>query len=377
MITAIIAAAGAGTRAGLADNKIFYELDGLPVICRTLSAFSGCAEVGEILVSCRKEDEERLAPLLRPFGARAVTGGETRFESVYRALKIARGEIVLVHDGARPFVSGETIAACIASVKQYGSGVCAVPAADTAAISRNGEIVNVPDRETVFMLQTPQGFLREELLGAYEKARAEGNCAFTDDSGVYARYVRPPRLCLGDRKNKKLTYREDFPPRGRVGFGVDTHAFYAEGEGAPFVNFITLGGVRIPSVKILKAHSDGDVLLHALMDALLSAAGLRDIGYYFPDTDEAYAGANSAELLKEVLERVRARGLAPYNVSISVLAEVPRLSPYIEGIKQNLSELLNVPAESIGVAAGTNEMLGYVGEGKGITCYAYVGIQEV
>lgn len=376
MITVIIAAAGSGARAGLAENKIFYELDGLPVICRTLSAFSETEGAEEILVACRKEDETRLAPLLRPFGARAVTGGETRFESVYNALKEAHGEIVLIHDGARPFVTKQAVSACIESVKRYGSGICAVPASDTVAVAENGAIESVPDRKNVYCLQTPQGFWREELLTAYERARAEHNTAFTDDSGVYGCYVRPPRLAEGDRNNIKLTYPEDFPPHGRVGFGADTHAFYTSDEGVPLVGFITLGGVRVPSDKILKAHSDGDVLVHALMDALLSSAGLRDIGFYFPDTDDRYAGADSTELLKEVLARVRGRGLVPYNVSISVLAETPRLSPYIDKIRQNLASLLELPEERIGVSAGTNEKLGYVGEGKGITVYAYVKVHE-
>ena len=376
MITAVIAAAGSGARTKLADNKIFYELDGLPVICRTISAFSETENVEEILVACRKEDEERLAPLLRPFGARTVTGGETRFESVYNALKEARGEIVLIHDGARPFVTQQTISACVESVKKYGSGICAVPASDTVAVAENGAVKTVPDRKSVYCLQTPQGFLREELLCAYERARAEHTYDFTDDSGVYGRYIRPPRLSEGDRSNIKLTYPEDFPPHGRVGFGVDTHAFYSSDEGVPLVNFITLGGIRIPSEKILKAHSDGDVLVHALMDALLSAAGLRDIGYYFPDTDKKYAGADSTELLKEALARVRGRGLIPYNVSISVLAETPRLSPHIDRIKQNLSSLLSSPEERVAVAAGTNEKLGYVGEKRGITVYAYVKVHE-
>lgn len=376
MITAVIAAAGSGARTKLADNKIFYELDGLPVICRTISAFSETENLEEILVACRKEDEERLAPLLRPFGARTVTGGETRFESVYNALKEARGEIVLIHDGARPFVTQQTISACVESVKKYGSGICAVPASDTVAIAENGAVKTVPDRKSVYCLQTPQGFLREELLCAYERARAEHRYDFTDDSGVYGRYIRPPRLSEGDRSNIKLTYPEDFPPHGRVGFGVDTHAFYSSDEGVPLVNFITLGGIRIPSEKILKAHSDGDVLTHALMDALLSAAGLRDIGHYFPDTDKKYAGADSTELLKEALARVRGRGLIPYNVSISVLAETPRLSPHVDRIKQNLSSLLSIPEERVAVAAGTNEKLGYVGEKRGITVYAYVKVQE-
>ena len=151
---------------------------------------------------------------------------------------------------------------------------------------------------------------------------------------------------------------------------MDTHAF-TEGD------HIVLGGVSIPHTHALAAHSDGDVLVHALMDALLGAAGLRDIGYYFPDTDARYAGADSMKLLAEVLRLVRERGFAPVNVSISVLAERPRLSGYIEAMQQNLADVLKIPVHAVGIAAGTNEHLGYVGEEKGITCYATVLCSQI
>ncbi len=367
MISAILCAAGKGERTGFCENKILHSLNGLPVLCYSLTAFSR-EEIGEILVVCRKEDEEKIKLLLSPFPkARTVTGGETRSESVYHALQAAKGETVLIHDAARPFVTQKIISDCIASVKQYGSGVCALPATDTVVLAQNGEILSSPARENVFTVQTPQGFETQPLLRAYEQARAEQR-AFTDDSGVYSAYVAPPRLFIGDRANKKLTFAEDFLPFDRVGLGIDTHAFAPEGCG----NSITLGGIKIPSRSALLAHSDGDVLVHALMDALLSAAGLRDIGFYFPDTDEKYAGADSMELLKEVLRLVENEGFLPHNVSISVLAERPRLSPYIEDMKQTLAAALSLPISAVGIAAGTNEKLGYVGEGKGITVYATV-----
>lgn len=369
MISAIVCAAGKGTRAGFRENKVLRELDGMPVLCRSLSAFAQ-AEIDEILVACAEEDEARILPLL-PERARCVRGGDTRAQSVYNALLKAQGEIVLVHDGARPFLTPKIIADCIASVRQYGSGVCALPVTDTVVLAENGSVQSTLPREQVYAVQTPQGFYRDRLLGAYEKAFAEHR-EFTDESGVYARYVTPPRIFTGERSNRKLTYAEDFAPAERVGFGTDTHAFYAEGEGAPLINFITLGGVRIPSEKILKAHSDGDVLVHALMDALLSAAGLRDIGYYFPDTDEKYRGADSMELLAETTDKLKSAGYAVKNISVSVLAETPRLSPYIQAMRENLARALSIPRDAIGIAAGTNEKLGYVGEKKGITVYATV-----
>lgn len=373
MITAIIVAAGSGTRAGFQGNKVLEEMNGLPVLAYSLSAFS---DADELIVVCRKEDESRVKKLLSPFPhATTCPGGATRAESVYNGLKKAAGEIVLVHDAARPFVTKKIIRDCIESVKKFGSGVCALPATDTTVLSEDGKIVMVPPRQSVYTVQTPQGFYRNELLSAYERAFEEG-ALFTDESGVYGAYVKPPCIFIGERGNRKLTYPEDFAPCERVGFGVDTHAFYTENEGAPFVNFITLAGVRIPSDKILKAHSDGDVLIHALMDAFLAAAGLRDIGYYFPDTDPQYKGAFSMELLQHVLVLVKESGLAPKNVSISVLAETPRLSPFIEAMKESLSDALGLPEDAIGIAAGTNEKLGYIGEKKGITCYATVLLKE-
>ncbi len=369
-MTVIICAAGKGERTGFNENKILRELNGLPILSYSLSAFAPF--VDEILVTVTEKDEERINALLSPFpNARIVRGGNTRSESVYHALKEARSDIVLVHDAARPFVTEQIIRDCIDSVKNYGSGVCALPATDTVVFTRANQILSVPDRGTIYTVQTPQGFETKKLLAAYEQAIQAQN-TFTDESGVYAAFIEPPRLFVGDVKNKKLTFAEDFSITERVGFGVDTHAFYSEKEGAPLIGFITLGGARIPSERALKAHSDGDVLVHALMDALLSAAGLRDIGYYFPDTDEKYRGADSMELLAEVMRLVKEQQLKPRNVSISILAEKPRLSPYIEPMKSSLAEVLSLPLSQIGIAAGTNEKLGYIGEGKGITVYAMV-----
>lgn len=370
MIAAIICAAGKGERAGFSQNKILQELNGMPVLCYSLSAFAQCKEIKEIIVVCREEDEKQILPLLRPYqNVRTVHGGATRTQSVYFALNAVKGDIVLVHDAARPFVTQKIISGCIESVKKYGSGICLVSAVNTVAIVKDGKIDQSPARKTVFELQTPQGFYKEKLLECYEKAYEQNaEDEFTDDSGIYARYAEPPKICEGDRRNIKLTYLEDFQPAERVGFGVDTHAFYAEGESAPFINFIILGGIHVPSEKILKAHSDGDVLVHALMDALLSAKGLRDIGYYFPDTDEKYKGANSMELLGEVIQMTG----KPKNVSISILAETPRLAPYIGEMKKSLSSALGLSPSAIGIAAGTNEKLGYVGEKKGITVCATV-----
>ncbi len=367
-VTAIVCAAGKGERAGFSENKLLQKIGGKTVLERTLSAFDFPA-VKEILVTASEEDFAKIAALCARFPrARAISGGVARFDSVYNALREAKNEVVLVHDGARPFVALQDILGCIASVLEYGSGVCAVPCVDTVALAdETGRIVEVPPRERAFSVQTPQGFYTKELLSAYEKAAKDKKRTYTDDSSVYAAFIAPPRICAGARGNKKLTFREDFEDSfARIGFGVDTHAFGREQD------YILLAGVKIPSGSGLKAHSDGDVLAHAVMDAMLSAAGLKDIGHYFPDSDEKWRNADSMKMLEEVKRLVADKGFAVKNLSAAIQAERPRLAAYIDGIRNSLATALRLDPSAVGISAGTNEGLGYIGEGRGITVTAEV-----
>ena len=371
-VCAIVCAAGKGERAGFSKNKLLVPVGGRTVLERTVSAFD-FPGIEEILVTASEEDREEISRLFAGFPkVRVVSGGATRTQSVFRALGENRCDIVLVHDGARPFVSRRCIENCIRSVKTFGSGICAVPSVDTVALAdENGAIASVPPRNRAYSVQTPQGFFAEELLGAYRKALAGGG-EYTDDSSVYAAFVSPPRLCEGSRDNKKLTYPEDFSDGfARTGIGIDTHAF-----GKP-QDFILLAGVKIPSDSGLVAHSDGDVLVHAVMDAMLSAAGLKDIGHYFPDTDERWSGADSMNLLAEVRRKILAEGFAVKNLSVAVLAEKPRLAKYIDAMRLSLADALGLDPAAVGISAGTNEGLGYVGEGKGITVYADVLLKSL
>lgn len=374
-VCALICAGGKGTRAGFNKNKLLKDVLGIPVLERTIAAFAA-AGISEIVVAAAREDFPEIAPLCRKYGATLCEGGATRFLSVYSGLqqaKKAKSEIVLIHDGARPFVSAETVAACIQSVKTYKSGVCAVPATDTlAAANENGEIESYPVRAKTYRIQTPQGFYLAEIRAAYEQAIQNGETDFTDDSSVYAKYIRAPKLCAGEEKNIKLTYAEDFRKAfARVGIGVDTHAF------GRAQNYIVLGGVQVPSESGMIAHSDGDVLCHAVMDALLSAAGLKDIGHYFPDTSAEWENADSMKMLAKVLSLVRGQGFRPVNLSAAIQAEKPRLAKYIGAIKKSLASALNLPETAVGISAGTNEKLGYIGEGKGITANAAVLLEQI
>ncbi|MBQ8320297.1 MAG: 2-C-methyl-D-erythritol 2,4-cyclodiphosphate synthase [Clostridia bacterium] len=369
-VSVVICAAGKGARAGFSENKLFAPVGGITVLERTLVALT-LPKVTQTIVAYSKEDEEKIFALQKKYGFLPVLGGETRTQSVYNALQAVTGEIVLIHDGARPFVDAATVLGCIESVKKSGSGICALPSTDTVAIANEkGEVQSFPARERCYRIQTPQGFFTQEIRAAYEQAINLGE-SFTDDSSVFARFVRPPCLCVGARDNIKLTYPEDFFVRAdRVGFGVDTHAFGKEQE------YIVLCGEKIPAKSGLIAHSDGDVAVHAVMDALLSAAGLRDIGYYFPDTDEKWKGASSIEMLKQVVALIEKEGLRTKSLSVAIQAEIPRLSPYIETMKNHLADVLSLSPTAIGVTAGTNEKLGYVGEGKGITVYAYALLER-
>lgn len=371
-VCAILCAAGKGFRAGFEQNKLLVPLDGDRVLKKTLSAFDFPA-IDEIIVTASETDFNEISVLCEPFDrTRVVLGGNTRSESVFNALKTAQSDIVLIHDGARPFITREVIEGCIQSVKAFGSGICAVPCADTVAVQKGGNIISVPDRETLCNIQTPQGFFRENILSAYTRAFEKETVSYTDDSSVFAQFCGTPRLCAGARDNIKLTYAEDFrAATARCGFGVDTHAF---GKDQPY---IILAGVKIPSESGLIAHSDGDVLAHAVMDALLSAAGLRDIGFYFPDSNEKWKNADSMKMLSNVVEMLAERKFALKNISIAIQAEKPRLAKYIDDMKNSLSSVLKLDPTAIGISAGTNEGLGYIGEGKGITVNAYALLKNI
>jgi len=366
-VCAIICAAGKGNRAGFEENKLLVPFQGSTILQQTLNAFDFPA-IDEIIVTASETDFDAISALCADIPRTSVVlGGKDRSHSVYNALQAATSDIVLIHDGARPFIKRETIEGCIHSVQTFGSGICAVECRDTVAIVRDDTISRVPARSVLRQIQTPQGFFRENITYAYQQAFEKKYVTYTDDSSVFTQFCGAPHLCTGAYDNVKMTYAEDFASHQmRCGFGIDTHAFGKEQD------YIVLAGVKIPSDCGLVAHSDGDVLVHAVMDAMLSAAGLKDIGHYFPDTDEQWKDAHSMDMLLKVKALLAAEGLAVYNLSIAIQAEKPRLAKYIDDMKIALAGALEIDPARIGISAGTNEGLGYVGEGKGITVNAYV-----
>ena len=368
-IYAVIPAAGAGSRAGFDKNKILQKMGGASVLWRTVSAFAQNENIAGIAVCANKNERAEIGRELCGFAkVLYADGGSTRTESVKNALEVLAAlpcppDYVLIHDAARPFVSQKIIDDCVKTVRAHGSAVCALPCTDTLVHAQNDIITGSYDRETAFTLQTPQGFGFAELLAAYRKITPDDS--FTDDSGVYAKYVAPPFLFTGEKRNIKLTFREDFAMNEtRTGIGVDTHAFGAERK------YIVLGGVRIDAPTGLHAHSDGDVLCHAVMDALLSAAGLPDIGHYFPNSSPQYKGADSLALLGKVRELIENEGFTVGNISAAIVAEAPKLAPHIQKMKQNIADVLQISERAVGISAGTNEGLGYLGRGEGITVIA-------
>ncbi len=381
-VSAIICAAGEGKRAGFGKNKLLAPLYGVPAILHTLRKFD-IPEVDEVIVAASKKDFKDIEMLAMPFGYTVIQGGATRAESVKLALEHVTGDITIIHDGARPFVSHDLIVDCIESVKKHETGICALHFTDTVVTCEDDRITHRLHRDDVYTVQTPQGFLTEKIKKAYALAESDDKLTYTDDSTLYRMYIEAPRIIDGDPENVKLTYKCDYvremPPimpthtEGddlKIGIGIDVHAF-VEGD------HVTLCGVKIPCDGTLDAHSDGDVVLHAAMDALLSAAGLKDIGTYFPDTDDAYRDCDSGTLFRKALEAVKETGYAPVNFSITIQAEQPRLAPHIDTMRENLSKLSDISMKNIGIAAGTCEGLGFVGQGQGITAYCSVLIKKI
>lgn len=367
--SAIVLAAGESRRMN-GENKQLLLLDGIPVLIRALLAFEECAEITEIVVAARAADHEAIRALCGVYRVTKlkaiVSGGATRAESASRAFgEISESaELVAVHDGARPFVTPALIAAVLEAARETGAAIPAVPVKDTIKRTANGEIVETPDRSALFAAQTPQVF----SVGLYRRMLALGDEGVTDDSMLAERLGVRVRLVEGDPTNRKITTPEDMtggaarlPQKIRIGHGYDVHRLVPERR-------LVLGGVEIPYERGLLGHSDADVLTHAVMDALLGALALGDIGKHFPDTDPAYAGADSIALLRRVVGLVRERGYRLGNLDATVSAEKPKLAPYIVKMRERLAEACGASVDSVSVKATTEEGLGLKGEGIGATC---------
>ncbi len=377
---AIILAGGSGSRMGAGRNKVLMDLGGVPVIVRSVQAFQ-CIMDGVIVVA-RPEDREAIQAELSRFGLSIAfaNGGDTRQASVWNGLRAlpAGCDRVLIHDGARCLVDEGTIRRCMASVEAHGTGVAAVPAVDTIKqVDGEGTVTATPDRASLMAVQTPQGFAVDIIRYAHEAAQADGFLG-TDDASLVERLDIPVRLTLGDRRNLKLTTPEDMTmaaaflnefPTLRIGQGYDVHRLVAGRK-------LVLCGVEVPHTLGLLGHSDADVALHALMDAMLGAMALGDIGKHFPDTDERYRGISSMTLLHHVVALLAEHGARVTSCDVTIVAQKPKLLPHIPQMRENVANALHLPIDRVNVKATTTERLGFEGREEGISAQAVCMVEQ-
>lgn len=394
---ALIAAAGKGTRMSSKLPKQLLSYEGTTVLERTASVFAEHEGIDAVFILIPQDREYdtiflKIADRLEhAYGTpvRCSYGGNSRGESVYNGLKnISRyvhesgqDAIVLIHDAARADITGEVIDRNIAAMLSNDAVCTVVPAIDSLRMTEKpaseffdglSSITDYPiinsksiERDRVVMVQTPQTFRLGSLIAAYDKARGDGYVG-TDDASIAEYFGMSIALVEGDYANAKITTGKDIPMGIRVGTGYDVHRL-AEGHR------LILCGVPLPSNKGLVGHSDADVATHALMDAILGAAGLGDIGQHFPDTDDRYKGADSIGLLREVKSKVGDISIG--NVDITIIAERPKLAPYIDKMRETIAEALEMPPSAVNVKATTTEKLGFTGREEGIAAQAVCTIE--
>ncbi len=371
----MVAAAGGSTRMGQPKQHIL--LGNHPVLIHTLTTLQQVAAIDEILLIAREEDIPHFTALAAEAGVTklrtAVPGGATRQGSAAAGLAAlpAQTTLVGVHDGARPLVRAEDVEAVIREAGGCGAAALAVPVKDTLKrTDKDGFVTDTPDRAGLWRVQTPQVFDRAALCAAMQTALAEGK-DYTDDCQLMEAAGHRVKLVQGLDTNLKLTTPEDIrlaqalmkEDKGmRIGHGYDVHKLVED-------RLLILGGVTIPYEKGLLGHSDADVLTHAIMDALLGAAALGDIGKLFPDNDPAYAGADSVALLRRVVQRIGEEGYRIGNIDATILCQRPKLAPHIPEMRRILADACGVALEQVSVKATTEEGLGFTGSGEGIAAH--------
>jgi 2-C-methyl-D-erythritol 4-phosphate cytidylyltransferase/2-C-methyl-D-erythritol 2,4-cyclodiphosphate synthase len=387
-VAAVIAAGGTGTRMASALPKQFLELAGKPILLRVVETIAELDDLLQIVVALPARHLRRAREILRactwPVPVRCVAGGATRQDSVRRAVSFtsAEADVILVHDAVRPLCDRETMKRVLDAAWKEGGAVPALPATETIQrVSGRGRVLATPPRGQLFAIQTPQCFHASVLKAALERARKSAFLG-TDESSVVRWSGHPVAVVPGSPSNIKITRPIDLrvaemlltqpgPAKPgsetesmiRIGQGIDYHRL-AEGRK------LILGGVEIPFEKGLEGHSDADVLSHAVCDAVLGAAGLGDIGQHFPDTDEANRNRSSLQFLSEARRRAAGAGWAISNVDATLLAQRPRLSPYMEAMRQNVAGALGLTPGSVNIKATTTEGMNAEGQGEGISAQA-------
>ena len=378
MVAAVVVAAGRGLRAGGDRPKQYRQILGESVIRPSLAALATHGDISLVQPVVHPDDAALYQTAIAGLDLlAAVPGGATRQASVragLEALAPRRPELVLVHDAARPFASAALITRAIAAARASGAAVPVLPVADTVkTVDAAGTVTGTVDRAQLRMVQTPQAFGFAALLAAHRRAQAAGRDDFTDDAALAEWAGLKVTTFEGEAGNVKLTTTDDFMRAEaaklaglsdvRTGFGFDVHQF---GDG----DHVMLGGVRIAHSRGLSGHSDADIVLHALVDAILGALADGDIGVHFPPSDPQWRGASSDRFLAFAVERLRTRGGRIAHLDITVVCEAPRIGPHRDAIRVRIAEIAGVPVERVGVKATTSEKMGFTGRGEGMAAFA-------
>jgi 2-C-methyl-D-erythritol 4-phosphate cytidylyltransferase / 2-C-methyl-D-erythritol 2,4-cyclodiphosphate synthase len=377
-VAAVVVAAGRGLRAGSDMPKQYRQILGEPVIRPSLATLAGHAAIAAVQPVIHPDDVALYQGATAGLGLLpAVHGGASRQASVcagLEALEPLAPALVLVHDAARPFASEELIARAIAAARTSGAAVPVIPVADTVkTVDATGAVTGTIDRAHLRLVQTPQAFDFAALLAAHRKARAAGRDDFTDDAALAEWAGLAVTTFEGEAGNVKLTTNDDFTRAEarklaalsdvRTGFGFDVHQF---GAG----DHVTLGGVRIAHGQGLSGHSDADVVLHALVDAILGALADGDIGVHFPPSDPQWRGASSDRFFAFAVDRLRQRGGRIAHLDVTIVCEAPRIGPHRDAMRTKIAEVAGIPIERVGVKATTSEKMGFTGRGEGMAAFA-------
>jgi 2-C-methyl-D-erythritol 4-phosphate cytidylyltransferase/2-C-methyl-D-erythritol 2,4-cyclodiphosphate synthase len=383
-VAAVVVAAGRGTRSGLDYPKQYKMMGGAPMVRESLRIFASHPRIDVVLPVIHPDDGERFARAAEGLRlAKPVHGGATRQSSVRAGLEALSGDapdIVLVHDAARPFTSAALVDRAIAAAQKAGAAIPALPVTDTVKIVDNESLIAATvDRSHLRTVQTPQAFAYPVLLDAHRRAAAAGRVDFSDDAALAEWAGLKVSVFEGEASNVKMTTPEDFIRAERdnqagladirTGIGYDIHAFDSGGD------HVWLGGVKIPHGKKLAGHSDADVALHALTDAILGALADGDIGVHFPPSDEKWRGASSDKFLAFAVERVKARGGVVSHLDVAIVCEAPKINPRRDEMRARIAEIAGLSVDRVGVKATTNEKLGAIGHAEGIAAYATATIR--
>jgi 2-C-methyl-D-erythritol 4-phosphate cytidylyltransferase/2-C-methyl-D-erythritol 4-phosphate cytidylyltransferase/2-C-methyl-D-erythritol 2,4-cyclodiphosphate synthase len=372
MNTALIVAAGTGSRSQLKESKILYRINNKPIFMYSVEAFLALGY--DICLVVSKGDLSEIMDHLDP-RVKVVIGGKTRSESVQKGLKEVTTPYVFIHDAARPLITTKAILEVEKALQMHDAVVLAEPVVSALKYHEKHQLKTV-DRHKHIMTQTPQAFLTEKIRYAYIRNEE----AFDDDISLYQKFYPDEyiHVIINDEPNPKLTYPVDFEQTKiliegkadmRIGHSFDLHQLKAGRK-------LTLGGIEIEHDKGLDGHSDADVLLHAISEAILGALALGDLGKHFPDTDEKYKDMSSMEILRQVYEKMKTLSYKIGNIDATVYAQLPKLAPYIDQMRTHIANAIDMDIKDISIKATTYEKMDAIGQEKAMAAEAVVLLKK-